>query len=253
MDGVLGSEVLPLCHWQIDLNDNVLRCYSDFDALNTDNSYKIPLSDFGYPHYPYFGIKYSEKSSRTVMFDTGYGGLFAISSPDLNAVMNEGSAKKTGLGKGSIGSSLGGASPDQEHIKIQLKSPKIGEVNLPNMTAISRSQNPSLLGAEVLSKFVVTLSYEKKAAFFRPYKSGDIENREFGFKIDYDNQPTVSFIWNKSPADEAGLKIGQEIKSVNGSPITESCESALSLMTKLAEESEITLGGSFGTTILVKR
>ena len=32
-DGVLGSELLPLCAWQVDLEDGVLRCESDLARL----------------------------------------------------------------------------------------------------------------------------------------------------------------------------------------------------------------------------
>tara|TARA_R110001599_G_C12267242_1_gene660985 strand:+ start:5610 stop:6080 length:471 start_codon:yes stop_codon:yes gene_type:complete len=48
-DGVLGSEILPLCAWQIDLSESVLRCNSDLRKLDHITSEtKQRLYDFGY-------------------------------------------------------------------------------------------------------------------------------------------------------------------------------------------------------------
>ena len=67
-DGVLGSELLPLCAWQIDLPDSMLRCDSEVDRLeHLDQSNKLQLYDFGYPHAPILDIRFAEKATSKAL------------------------------------------------------------------------------------------------------------------------------------------------------------------------------------------
>lgn len=67
-DGVLGSEVLPLCAWQIDLPASVLRCNSRLTKLGyLEKAKKQPLYDFGYPHAPILDVRFGDKAQSKAL------------------------------------------------------------------------------------------------------------------------------------------------------------------------------------------
>lgn len=107
-DGVLGSEVLPLCAWQIDLPDGVLRCSSDLARLDhVDQAKRLPLHDFGYPHAPILDIRFAEQATSKALFDTGSPEYLAISPPDLGGARRNDAVAASITGHGSLGASIG--------------------------------------------------------------------------------------------------------------------------------------------------
>ncbi len=78
-DRVLGSEVLPLCAWQIDLPESVLRCNTRLKSLHhVKGATKQHLYNFGYPHAPILDVRFAEKAVSKAMLDTGSPGYLTI-------------------------------------------------------------------------------------------------------------------------------------------------------------------------------
>lgn len=83
-----------------------------------------------------------------------------------------------------------------------------------------------ILGNQILSRFTLIIDYIRGKAYFHP-------NKEFKRKFSYDksglavagsgsdlNTFTVFYVVPGSPADEAGIQIGDEIKTINNIPTT---------------------------------
>jgi predicted aspartyl protease len=172
-DGVLGSEVLPLCAWQIDLPNSVLRCKSDVRKLDhVDGASRQALYNFGYPHTPYFDVQFAKKAKSKAMFDTGSPTYMAISPPDFEGAKQAGGIGKTLSGFGSAGGSLGGQAPNARQTRAELKTLAIGDVALGRVDATLRESAPSLIGAMLLDHFVVTLDTKSELAYFDVYRDG---------------------------------------------------------------------------------
>jgi len=90
-DGVLGSELLKLGAWQIDLKNLRLRYSQDVTQLpNIKGATKVRLYDFGYPHAPIMDVRFAPHARSKAMFDTGSPTCFAISPADFNGAMKAG-------------------------------------------------------------------------------------------------------------------------------------------------------------------
>ncbi len=223
-DGVLGSEVLPLCAWQIDLPQSMLRCSSKVSALDhVDGASSLRLHDAGYPHAPIIDIELADDAHSKALFDTGSPELMAISPPDLQGAARNRGVVRTRSGFGSLGGSIGGLAPSQKHTRVQLHRLKIGDIALPNAEAVVREGPPSLIGASILEHFVVTLDASNSQAYFDQYQAGDYSRNSYGLALSFEGHPRVSLVWEDSPAQQAGIQVGDRVTSINGQAMDDSC------------------------------
>lgn len=250
-DGVLGSEVLPLCAWQIDVPGAMLRCTSDVSRLNAmDPESQQTLYDFGYPHTPFLDIQLADQANSKAMFDTGSSDYLMLSPMDRDGAARNDAIAKTVAGTGSLGGSLGGAAPNAVQQRVTLKALGIGQLNVGPVTAPVRALAPSLLGASLLDHYVITLDSKNNTAYFDAYRDEPLLRQTFGFGLSFDQSVTVSLVWEDSPAANAGLVVGDRVITVNGEPITTSCDDMKRTMQLMAgaEQLAIEWQGSRGTT-----
>lgn len=252
-DGVLGSEVLPLCAWQIDIPESVLRCNSKLEELDhLKKAKKQPLYDFGYPHAPIMDIQFSKNARSKAMFDTGSPEYLAIAPPDFDGAKRNGGVGNTISGRGSIGGSLGGRAPDEDQLQSELKTLSIGNVQLGRVGALLRESPPSLIGASILEHFVVTLDSRSASAYFDQYRDGPFARSSFGFSLSFDKTPTIALVWDGSPAADIGLRVGQRVISINGQPTETSCDGIRSAMRSISEHETIELEWDDGAGTLIR-
>lgn len=252
-DGLIGSELLPLGAWQIDLVNSVIRFNTDVTQMPfIDKATRTPLESFGYPHLPLLDVQFAKKSRSKAMFDTGSPAYFAISPEDLKGTKKAKGIGKTITGFGSPGGSLGGQAPNSDLLQAELKTLSIGKLNLGRVGAIQRESAPSLLGAGILKHFVVTLDSKSKTAYLEKYADGVFAHPSFGFTLSFDKEISVAAVWDNSPAKTAGLYPGLQLNSINGVRTELTCE-GISRAIKAMEAQEITLKWNNGSTTLTKK
>lgn len=223
-DGVLGSEMLPLCAWQFDLQAGRLRCHTQSAALpQVKNANRQPLHTFGYPHTPYLDVQLARKAHSKAMLDTGSPGLFTLSPQDLQGAQRAGGVARTVPGYGSLGASLGGQAPSQAQQRAVLKKLRVADVNLGRVFAPVRESAPSLVGAALLRRHIVTLDVRSNLAYFHRYNKQPIDTTGFGFSFAFDQTITVGLVWDDTPAAKAGLPAGAKVTEINGAPVTFDC------------------------------
>ena len=250
-DGVLGSEMLPLCAWQIDVRDGVLRCATNVSALDhVDGATAVELHGFGYPHAPFFDVQLADDARSKAMFDTGSPEYLAISPPDFDGARRNDGVGRTVQGHGSIGGSIGGRAPVRQQLQLHLKSLAIGDLELGSVDAVLRESPPSLLGAALLEHFIVTLDQRSSRAWFDRYSDAPLVRRSFGFGVDFEGTPSVSLLWNKSSASRAGLRVGQKIGTINGEAVTGSCESLRRTVRAMSESDTLDIEWDGGSATL---
>jgi hypothetical protein len=216
-DGVLGSEMLPLGAWQIDLRNSVLRFNSDVTKLRfVDSATKSQLHNFGYPHSPILDVQFADRARSKAMFDTGSPAYFAISPADLAGARKAGGIGRCISGIGSPGGSLGGQAPSVDLLQAELKTFSIGRLELGRVGAVRRESSPSLIGVAILEHFVVTLDSKSGTAYFAKYSDGPFARPSFGFTLAFDKKISVAAVWDKSPAHTAGLRPAMHLTSING-------------------------------------
>ncbi len=252
-DGVLGSEMLPLCAWQYDLAEGVLRCRSNVDALeHTDHAARQPLYDFGYPHIPYLDIRLARDAVSKAMFDTGSPHVVAISPPDLGGAQRGGAVTGVTHGRGSPGTSLGGPAPVQDLRRADLESFSVGETTLGPVQAVVREAPPTLIGAPLLEHFVVTLDARNHAAYLDRLGDGPVTRPGFGFALAFDGGITVSQVWSGTAAFDAGLRPGTVVTAINRQLTEPTCDGIRRALDAMSAE-EVRLAWDGGESTFTRR
>jgi predicted aspartyl protease len=225
-DGVLGSEVLKLGAWQVDLQNSVLRFSTDVSKLpNIAGARRSKLYNFGYPHTPIFDVQFAKTARSKAMFDTGSPAYFAISPADYAGVSKEGGIGRTISGYGSAGGSLGGEAPASDQLQVELKKFSLGEIEIGRVGAVQRTLSPSLIGAKMLEHYIVTLDTSSELAYFAQYNTKAFSQSSFGFTLSFTDGISVAIVWANSPAAAVGLKPGMALRSINGEAVETSAES----------------------------
>ncbi len=253
MDGVLGSEVLPLCAWQIDLSESVLRCDTELERLDLKGAEMQRMSSFGYPHTPLLDVRFTDRARSMAMFDTGSSQYFTISPPDFEAVRASDGVDRSVAGYGSAGESLGGQAPVGTQVRSSLRSLSIGNIELRNLAASTRESPPSLIGASILEHYVVTLSQATESIYFRKYGDKPISRASFGFSPAFGQGVSVGLVWDDSPAAEAGMHAGQDLLSINGENVDSSCAGIEKVIETLHESETIDVSWDDGKATLTRR
>lgn len=252
-DGVLGSELLPLGGWQIDLEHGVLRFNTDVSSMPfVDTASRIQLHSFGYPHTPFFDVQFARRARSKAMFDTGSPAYFAISKADFKGASDAKGIGQTNTGYGSAGSSLGGQAPNAPQRQAALKSLSIDKVKLGRVGAIERELSPSLIGAPVLQHFIVTLDVKSEAAYFKQYAEGLMAHPSFGFSLAFDGDISVAAVWDNSSAQAAGLHPGLRFTAINGIKPAFTCEGIQQALNALSAD-EIALEWDAGSATLTDK
>lgn len=256
-DGVLGSEVLPLCAWQIDLPESALRCNSEVSGLgHIKDATKQTLYSFGYPHAPIVDVRLAENARSKALLDTGTPEYFFISPSDFEGAKRNGGIQKIISGVGSIGASIGGRAPDREQHMVQLSELVIGgdsgRVQLNQVRAPLRASSPSLIGSSIMQNFIVTLDMKNSLVYFERIRDGSYVRQSYGFGFDFDEAVSISAVWDDSPASAAGLRVGQRITSINGQPIDASCDGIRRAMRAISNGNVLELGLGSGNVKLTR-
>lgn len=251
-DGVLGSDILPLGAWQIDLKNKVFRFNTNLKELpNLKNARKLKLYQFGYPFMPIFDVQFAKKARSKAMFDTGAPTFFSISSRDLEGTQKASGIGKTKAGFGSPGTSLGGQAPNTQLLQVELKNLAIDSIKLGNVTAVKREHSPSLIGSRILENYIITLDSRSNSAYFSEYSNISYSSESFGFSLAFDENISIAAVWDDSPAKKAGLQPGLVLTSINGLPV-DLTKAGLLRAIRAMEAKEIELTWNTGATKLNK-
>ncbi len=224
-DGILGSELLALGAWQIDLKERVLRFSTQAETLPyVEKATEGSLHDFGFPHAPIVDVVFAKEARSKALFDTGAPVYFWISPDDYAGAQRAGGTGGTLEGFGSPGGSLGGQAPAVPREMVELTSFSVGPVQIGVVEALVRELSPSLLGVRFLDHFIVTLDQPNGAVFFYEYAKGPYIEDSFGLTLAFDGEVAVGTVWEGSPAWRAGLRAGDPLDSINGMTLDFSCE-----------------------------
>jgi len=216
-DGVIGSDLLPLGAWQIDLQNSVLRFNTELKRLpHVRGAKKMKLHQYGYPYMPIFDISFAKRAQSKAMLDTGSPTLFSISDRDFDGAQKAGGLGQVISGFGTPGSSLGGQAPNTQLTLVKLEKLAIDKLKLGQVVADKRNLSPSLIGARILEHYIVTFQAREEKAYFKQFLKGNYSNPTFGFTLAFGQDITIGSVWENSPAYAAGMTVGKKVTSING-------------------------------------
>lgn len=220
--GVLGSEILPGSAWRIDTETETLSLAANVDDLPGGvPALRARLYDFGYPHAPIVDYSIGSVVDKA-LFDTGSGEVLALfervaDSPDVRRGIVADSLRS---GRGSEGVSAGGQGAVVDLIRFNLSGFLVDGQPLGPVRAATRQAPPTLIGAGILDTYIVTLDYPGGAYLLESRREQALQRPEKGYAIGFvDQRATVTQLFDRSPAAEAGLQLGDHIVSAQGRPL----------------------------------
>lgn len=215
--GVIGSEIFPGSVWRIDTESRTLTIAGS-SAADVRPAVRAAISDFGYPHAPIIDYRIGDLADRA-LFDTGSAEAVTLFAQvaDARPVRRHVDAASLREGRGIEGISAGGASEIGELLRFTLEEFELGGVNLGPLHGTVRQAPPTLAGAGLLSRYVVTLDYVNGEFGLTPRSAPEPRTPHAGYAIGYENgEARVAQLFEHSPAAEAGLELGDHVVTIDG-------------------------------------
>ena len=219
--GVLGSELLPGSVWRLDTGHGQLQIGDESQLAASSPVLSAPMYDLGYPHYPVVDYAVGNVTDKAI-FDTGNAEELVLFSRVVQDVgvqerMVSGSVRR---GRGSDGVSAGGAGPVRDLLHFTLAELSVGEQVLGPLRASTRDSAPTLLGAGLLDRYVVTLDGVTQRFVLEERVTPRTARREAGYTITLEEDGTkVTQLFETSPAAGAGLQLGDRVVAIDSRPL----------------------------------
>jgi predicted aspartyl protease len=224
--GIIGSNLLERFVVTLDYRNQKVIFSPDKEALReSTKSYRCRFTNHRVNSAPMIDCTINSNVPLKAMVDTGQP--YSIVLPleyleKLNIRNNESLIKSKGAiitwpGTKTTDSFLGRL--DQfEQKDLKIKNLMCYFAELPPLLSVP------LLGRDYLSQFLITIDYPEDEILFVPYEDAQFVENMFSFGVNLskgaNNTIVVQGLWTGSPADRAGIRVGDEIVECNSKVFT---------------------------------
>jgi len=265
-DGIVGSNLMNTCVWQLDPQNREITFTNDIDKLDLDGSYTVPMKKVSGQRSPHIPIKFNDAEPGYALFDTGSSHFITITYESYLSAKNRGKTNGidivTGRGLGSSGIF---GSDDTTQFEIKLPKVKIGEEVMENVVTDMSHTDKTKVGMQFVRGRVVTLDFPNKLFHIKPTPNANVSNAlaSFGLSVRPDDTGSliIGMLFENSPASEANLKLNSKVKSIDDIDLTmpenKGCGVFFQARDKLHEQDSIKLvveeAGNQREVVLAKR
>lgn len=224
-NGLIGSEIFSANAWRIDTQAkrlSIAQSASDLPAP-TNEALSTALYDTGYPHAPIIDYSVGDLVDKA-MFDTGNSASISFFEKAADHPSVQGSILPGTLarGEGYEGESAGGLSENGPLRRFEIAEVSFASGKLDATESIVRSMPPTLFGAGLLRKYIVTLDYPGKQLILEKRTEPEAIRSDSGYGIAMiDGRAVVARLFAGSAADSAGLKLGDHVVEAQGRSLTQ--------------------------------
>lgn len=229
--GIIGADILKRFVIKIDYSRRVITFY-DPSHYKHSEAKSVQLNSIFKRNKPYIFTKVTMDNDHTyqtkLLMDTGASlALLLHTNTNLNIVVPP-NVVSTNIGMG-LGGTLEGFVGRVPALELCEQWPLNAAItNFQDIGVIPDTSflygRHGILGNQVLNRFIITIDYPREKVYVEPGKL-------YKQKFNYDrsglslicsganlNVFTATFVVDGSPAAEAGMQKGDEIKSINGVP-----------------------------------
>ena len=212
MDGIIGSNMMRHCNWRINYQEQELVLSSKLGQpshsvsvpFHTDAQYNILVD-----------LNINGATIRNLTVDYGSNGSLSFPDEVYQTLEQHDKIEKGFLEEGVKQSGLiGSPVPIQRRITyvdtIQIGLLEIDDIEI-------RSGSAALIGKKILSRYIVTIDWDKRQLHFSESKSTKPNHETFGFKIGYseDKNLYVQSVIEHSVAYKQGIRPNMTVLKVN--------------------------------------
>jgi hypothetical protein len=217
VDGLIGANLMRKACWQIDYKKQTLTFSDRTDSL----TFSEAAFSFGfYPVVsgtPLIDVEVNGVKSKENVFDTGSSGDVLLPGKTFEKLLKK---KESPLqyirGAGSNSAGLYGAGNDTAYV-ADIADFKLGTHTISHQAVQFKKFHKGNLGSGFFKNYIVTLNWKNKKIWFDPQPASvTSESETFGFSpIRKDKKLLIGFLYENSVAAKAGLKVGDQILSIN--------------------------------------
>lgn len=237
IDGIIGGAIFENYVVKIDYEKRIVTLYNPkkFNSKKYKRWLAIPIDL--YNGKPYLKMKINIKPNTPIianlLFDLGTSDALWLIPGSNDSIIAKKSDNLYYLGQG-VNGEIYGTYDKVDNLffnkKIYLKNV---QVSLPDTSSMNVDKGYDIvgrngtLGSEIIKRFNVIIDYKDKRIFFEKnsyFKTksySDLSGLEINAPYDNINLFEVFFVQKKSPADQAGIEIGDVLVKINNNSIFE--------------------------------
>ena len=224
IDGFIGANLMKKAIWEIDYKNQKITITNSIDSLEIPSDSKKIRFYQKYANVPVVDIEIDGEPINEIKVDLGSNRDFQLSSKYYKMLLRKKAILSTTFAYGSESSGLYGRGSNDTTNYAIVSNIKLGEVVLNNQIVNFREDN-ARIGTNFFKNFRVILNwYNEEITMIKTNEYDNTKLNNFGFTpIVKGDKIFIGYIYNKSPADNAGLKLGDQILVVNGKDYNKVC------------------------------
>jgi Aspartyl protease/PDZ domain len=233
ISGIIGYDFIENFVVEVDYASRTINLYSTVRYKQSPTAVVVPIKFINQKPFVEASITMKGRDPVAGIFeiDTGGDGVMFVYRPFVEAHQLLTSAK--GFRPGNVGGASGGVSST---LQGRVKNVQVGRFVIDNpivtfsQAAISeeaRADGDGSLNGEFLRRFKLVLDYQRRRIILEPneHLTEPVEDDMSGFELIAEGENlktfTISEVLANSPAAEAGLKEEDEVRAIDGRPVSE--------------------------------
>ena len=227
LNGLVGVDFFQDYVVEINYNTNRLKFYDSKTFIEPVGYEKLPINIEGKKMFINLLVQEQDSTKRklNMLIDTGAELAAWFQTFKENSLKMPEKGIRATIGQGLNGEIVGKINRIQ-NICFGKYCIENAIVAFPDSSCINKiiekSDRDGTVGSQLLSRFNCFIDYQNKQFYFKPNVNFD---KTFGYNIagievtqilPFIPQTEVWMVWENSPAEEAGVKVGDQIVEVNG-------------------------------------
>lgn len=215
--GMIGCNTMQNTIWSFNFKDSVITISDNIENFeNLSGYYKVPFKPRLTQETPYVKTVVNGKDTVSLMVDTGHPTFITGYEWDENKFQIDSSDIQIAR----INRNLFGGKYKRDSILtkqyFRINSLEIGDYRLNNIVITG---GVYIMGLDFMKNFDITIDWKNHQFYFKENGTNDFPKNiyTYGFRIrKFDNKLKIYMIYDNSLASKLGVKLGDEILSING-------------------------------------
>ena len=228
--GIIGYNILQNCCWQIDYEKKQIIITDQIDSLTDLNNIQWVKYTCISQETPIIPAVINDSIQVKLFFDTGYSGTINLSSTNLYKAISEQYPDQTAKFSVKPTIVIAGGRDVDSYKKMLFKTstfstgPLLTKGQIISIEDVQEKKYSGLIGNKYFENFIITLDYKNKRVGFLSAENLEINDTKNTYGLSYtplDDKIFVNTVYDGSEAEKMGIKVGEEIFSINGTKISE--------------------------------